>query len=305
MTTKSVYTAKVIEEQKNYLVVDTPIGNVKTTVLGKQKKKKRRICTGDIVEMEIINFDSLEGVIRSVAPRKSYLPRPPIANIDQIIFINTFISPSLDLNTLDRYLFTAAVYDIKSVLVFNKTDLLTSQQTDELKKVTDTYTRIGYEVIFTSAKKGSGLNHITTLCTSKLSALTGLSGVGKSSLLSRIFPDQIFRTGEVSGTTGRGTHTTTHTSLTALQSGGYIADTPGFAFIEIPQVDENSVVNCFPEIADKTGECRFNDCKHEKEPGCAVKELVNSGTIAHWRHKHYLKIRKEMEERKKQNWKSV
>jgi ribosome biogenesis GTPase len=285
---------RVIEEQKNYFIVDTVNGQLRATTRGVLKKDNKRICVGDFVECEIINSDTLEAQILSIHDRTGFLKRPPIANLSQVICVCTVKEPPLNLEAVDRFLFCAAAFGLSPVMVFNKFDLITPVETPELDKISGEYRRIGFRVINTSAVTGLGITELTNLCRDKISAFTGLSGVGKSALMNRIFPEKEFRVGLVSGAKGRGTHTTTTVSLIPLPQGGYIADTPGLAFVDLPQADENTVASHFPELEKLSGKCRFNNCIHRNEPGCTVKEMVAAGEIAAWRVEHYLKIYDEM-----------
>jgi len=269
---------------------------VKGTLLN---KKKFRISAGDSVRVQIINRDSAEGVICEAAERVSFLPRPPLANLSQVVFVNCFKHPSLDTEAVDRFLFSSAVYGIDAVIVFNKTDLLGDAETAELAETERRYKDVGYKILRTSVPARQGVAELIELCRNKTSAFTGLSGVGKSSLLSLIFPDSEFKTNDVSGARGRGTHTTTHIELLTLDENSFIADTPGFAFVDVPAVDEDSVAEYFPEIKNAVGQCRFNNCVHDAEPGCKIVELVDKGEIADWRREHYLKIYREMVKRRK------
>ena len=287
-------TGRVIEEQKNYFIVDTPQGAVKAKLKGTLKLARKKICTGDTVDLEIINLDSLEGIISLVHKRTSLLPRPAIANLTQVAFILSLKEPSLDFEALNRLLFSAEVYQISSMLVFNKVDLLDSEDMLELEKIIEAYQEIGYKIIKTSALTNSGLDELVNLCTNQISAFTGPSGVGKSTLLSRMFPEKVFRIGAVSGPLGRGTHTTTNVSLLRLKEDSYVADTPGISFINIPTVPEEDVVTYFPELERRIGQCRFNNCIHDGEPGCVIQELADKNEIMSMRREYYLKIYREM-----------
>jgi len=231
---KASESGTVVEERKNYYIVATPrFGRLRCTVKGALlNKKKFRVSAGDSVEVRVINEDSSEGVICEVAERKSFLPRPPLANLSQVVFINCFKQPNLDTEAVDRFLFSSTVYGIDAVIVFNKTDLLSDAETAELAAVERYYREIGYKILHTSVSRKSGISDIVDICRRKTSAFTGLSGVGKSSLLSLIFPDFEFKTNGVSGARGRGTHTTTHINLLTLDENSFIADTPGFAFVD-------------------------------------------------------------------------
>jgi ribosome biogenesis GTPase len=301
MPEEQTFTGTVAEEQKNYYMVSVPrLGQLRCTVKGTLlNKKKTRISAGDSVGVSVTNRDSAEGVICSVAERKNFLPRPPLANLSQVILINSFKQPELNTEAIDRFLFSSAAYGIDAVIVFNKADLPDAGEISELEAVERRYRNIGYETLRTSVPLKQGIAELINVCRGKTSAFTGLSGVGKSSLLSLIFPDAEFKTGAVSGARGKGTHTTTHIKLLTLDENSFIADTPGFAFVDLPAVDEDSVAEYFPEIRDVVGKCRFNNCVHDAEPGCAVAELVERGEIAAWRREHYLKIYRETAKRRR------
>ena len=289
----------ITEEQKNYYIVSTPQGGVRCTVKGVLLKKRVRMCTGDSVRVNITNTDTAEGIICEIDERRSFLPRPPLANLSQVIFVNCYKRPPLNTEAVDRFLFTAAVYGIEAVIVFNKMDLLNADDIRELEEIERYYEDTGYKFIHTSVPNGQGINELIDLCRGKTSAFTGLSGVGKSSLLSLIFPGTEFNTNEVSGTSGRGIHTTTHIKLLPFDADTFIADTPGFAFVDVPTVPEETVAAHFPEIERLIGNCRFNNCIHDAEPGCKVIELLEAGKIAAFRHEHYLKIYYEMVKRRR------
>jgi ribosome biogenesis GTPase len=288
------FTGRLIEEQKNYFVVNTEAGRVRAVLKGTLKKERLRALVGDIVDLELTNNDTLEGIITNIHKRISSLERPPISNITQIAFITAFNQPPIDLEALDRYLFSAEANELHSIIVFNKIDLLDSKDFSELQQLASVYTKAGYKAFFTSANSGEGLDKLIECCRNELTAFAGLSGVGKSSLLQKIFPEREFRIGNLSGATGRGSHTTTNAALLMLDKDSFIADTPGHSFVNIPAIPEDSASACFPEIAKQTGNCRFNNCLHDNEPGCAVQSLVNEGEIAEFRKEHYLKIYKEL-----------
>ena len=291
---------RIVQEEKNYFIIDTARGTLRAATRGLLKKDSKRICVGDMVDCEVTNSDTAEGIIVSIHERTSYLNRPPVANLTQVILVCTVKEPPLDLEATDRFLVCASAYGLAPALVFNKNDRLTDAEQGPLGTITAVYRRCGYTAIITSASTGSGLDELMGICAGRVSAFAGLSGVGKSALLSKIFPDLAFRLGEVSGTSGRGTHTTTCVTLLPLPNGGYIADTPGLAFVDLPLVPEEDIAGYFPELEQQIGRCRFNNCIHENEPGCRVRELVDAGEIAAWRVEHYLKMFKEMKTRRRQ-----
>jgi len=290
---------RIVQEEKNYFIIDTARGTLRAATRGLLKKDSKRICVGDMVDCEVTNMDTREGIILAIHERASYLNRPPIANLTQVILVCTVKEPPLDLEATDRFLVCACAYGLAPALVFNKSDRLTDAEQAPLDKITAVYRRCGYTAIITSASTGSGLEELMGICAGRVSAFAGLSGVGKSALLSKIFPDRTFRLGEVSGPSGRGTHTTTCVTLLPLPNGGYLADTPGLAFVDLPLVPEEDIAGYFPELEKQIGRCRFNNCIHENEPGCRVRELVDKGEIAAWRVEHYLAIFKEMRERRR------
>jgi ribosome biogenesis GTPase len=292
-------TGRVIEEQKNYYSIDTPEGPLRAATRGLLKKDRNRICVGDMVECDVTNADTAEGVITEIHERTTFLNRPPLANLSQVIIVCTVREPPLDLAATDRFLVCVSAYGLRPVLVFNKNDRLTPAEQASLEQTIAVYRQCGYTVLVTSACTGSGLQELMAVCAGRVSAFAGPSGVGKSALLQRIFPDRAFRIGDVSGPAGRGTHTTTCVTLLPLANGGYVADTPGLSFVDLPLVPEEDVAGYFPELAALVGRCRFNNCIHDSEPGCRVRELIDKGHVAPWRVEHYLAMYREMRTRRR------
>jgi ribosome biogenesis GTPase len=292
---------RVIEEQKNYFVVDTSLGEVQATTKGVLKKDRKKICVGDIVDLEVIDNEQRIGIIHGVHERTSYLKRPSLANLSRVFLITTFKEPALDLEGVDRFLVNASIHQFMPIIIFNKIDLLSDVERPAFDALLTSYQQSGYTIITVSALTGDHFNEVLAACTGHLSVFAGLSGVGKSKLLSRILPTRDLRIGDVSGVTGRGTHTTTNVTLMPLPRPyeGYIADTPGFSFVELPLVPEEEVATFFPELERCIGSCKFNNCLHDNEPGCYVRALVEKGEISPWRVEHYLKIYREMKERRR------
>ena len=293
-------TGRIIEERKTYYLVDSPDGPVRATIRGVLKKDKKRVCVGDMVDCQVTNTDTREGQILKILPRSRFLKRPPLVNIDQVLLVCTFIEPPFDFEAIDRFLVCAGAYELYQIIVFNKCDTMAPPGHPPFQTIINTFRAIGYPVLLTSAVTGEGIDGLTALCKGHVSAFAGLSGVGKSALLSKIFPDRDFKVGELSDMNGRGTHTTTHVSLVPLSGGGYIADTPGLSYVDLPLVPEEDVATYFPELDRQIGNCKFNNCIHDNEPGCRVRELVEAGEIAPWRVEHYLKIYQEMKSRRRE-----
>ncbi len=291
-------TGIVIEEQKNYVVVDAAGKTVRATISGALRKNRARPYVGDVVDVSEINADSADGVVLAVHPRKNVLKRPAVANMDQALLVCTIKEPPLDLAGLDRFLLNVAHSSLDSILVINKCDILNDHDRATAHAYIAVYESLGCRVITTSALTGQNIDTLLALCQSKCSFFAGLSGVGKSSLLMRIFPGKTFRTNHLSAQSGRGVHTTTATSLLRLPEGGYIADTPGYSFVTLPALNADDLRFYFPEIEQRGDTCRFHDCQHLDEPSCAVKEAVEAGSIARWRYENYLSFYDELSGRK-------
>jgi ribosome biogenesis GTPase len=286
---------RIIEEQKNYYYVDTAGGVIQASLRG--TLRSARPCVGDKVDIGITNGDTHEGLIRAIHRRKNFLPRPPLANMDQMVLMATLTDPQLDTEALDRFLFFSGCMEVTALILFNKVELLDDSGREELGKLIGVYRAAGYQALEISAITGKNVAQAVQACEGRLSFLAGASGVGKTTLLARLFPLRELRTAGLSRQTRRGVHTTTSISLLKLSCGGYIADTPGFSLIELPVIPYRTVMSYFPDMACCHGLCRFNDCAHDNEPGCAVKNMVAEGKIAQFRYDHYLKIFHEMKQR--------
>lgn len=257
---------------------------------GKFKEQKIRPIVGDIVEYRQII--SNEGVIENIYNRKNELPRPKIANVDQVIVVTTLKSPETPLKILDRYLVLVENEKLPAIIVLNKTDLLTEK---EITSFLDTYSGI-YPVIVTSAKTKLGINKLKELLKGKISTMAGMSGVGKSSLLNAINPGLSLRVNGISKKLDRGRHTTTVIELLHFDFGGWIADTPGFANLDISHIELKKLKHLFPEFDNFS--CLFPDCNHIDEPGCGVKKAVEENKIKNSRYQSYVSIYKELLEGK-------
>jgi len=293
---------RVIQEQKNYYLVDiSQNAPVRAVLKGVAKNKHKRIAAGDFVEVELFDGVGETAVIRGVLDRNNELSKPVIANIDNIFFVNCFIEPALSPLYIDKFLFCAAAKKINAVLIFNKTDILSKTQLVELQNYAKIYEKIGFKVLFTSINDKKTIDDIKNIAKDKISVFAGQSGVGKSSIMQVLFPDEYFAVSELSQNLLRGKNTTSHTSLIRLDDGGYVADTPGFSVFETSAVAPKFVCAHFDDFVKvlQNKPCRFSDCSHRNEPDCRIKNAVESGEIVKSRYESYLAIYDDMSEKSK------
>lgn len=250
------------------------------------KKTKQSVFVGDFVEFE-------NDAITKILPRNNYIPRPSVANVDRIIIISAVKEPDLNFSQLNRYISFAKYYGIEAVLCFNKNDL--SFDDKVIEKVFSIYEPLGYDILFTSALEGLGIEEFKRLLKGKTSVLCGLSGVGKSSLINQVSGLNL-RTKEVSEKTQRGTHTTRHCEIITINKNTRIIDTPGFSNLKFDFILPHDVDKLFPEINKYRENCKFQDCLHINETGCAVQE--NLDKIDETRYKSYLEFVEEAKEYK-------
>jgi ribosome biogenesis GTPase len=269
-----------------------------------------RISLREVLEDDIVRH---EGVIEEVLPRSHVfsrqMPSPEgrrargdqlpdrekviIANPDQVVFVFACAEPAPRLKMLDRFLVIAEKTGIPALICANKTDLVSRREARDLFGI---YEAIGYPVFYTSALDDRGLKPLRRALEGRISALTGPSGVGKSSLLNALQPGLGLSVKTVSEATTKGRHTTVSSEMFPLDGGGYVADTPGIRAIGLFNVEPSELDGYFVEISPYIGQCRFNDCRHLDEPGCAVVEAVKRGDIWYERYESYLRLREEAEE---------
>ena len=228
-----------------------------------------------------------KGRIDVVEERKNFFIRPAVANIDTLVFIAANVNPVTDPFLVDRFSVIAAEAGCELVVCVNKTDL------DPGDALFEIFTKAGFPVVRTSAETGAGVGELLSRLRGKVSAFSGNSGVGKSSILNALLPDAHIKTAEVSDKLGRGKHTTRHVELYRLPGDTYIADTPGFASLDVTMTNvilKEQLQYDFPEFAPCLGRCRFPDCAHLKEPGCAVTAAVEAGEIGQTRYRSYVRL---------------
>ena len=260
------------------------------------------VAVGDRVQVEDKGGDA--PVVGDIEPRRNYIIRRSsnlskefqiiAANLDQAVLVATLTNPETSTTFIDRFLATAEAYQVPAVLAFNKIDLLdTDEWRSRLDGLKTLYESIGYPVITMSAATGEGADALRAQLAGKMSLLSGNSGVGKSSIINLLVPDAHVRVGDVSHTHHKGMHTTTFSELLDLPGGGAIIDTPGVKAFGTIDFERAEVAHYFPEIFRISDDCRFNNCTHTHEPGCAVLEAVEQGKIAPSRFTSYLSILEE------------
>ncbi len=262
-------------------------------------KHTNPITVGDYVNFEIEPGQET-GIIDSIEPRKNYIIRKAsnlskqthiiASNLDQAILVTTIAFPQTSLGFIDRFLLTAEAYHIPAIIVFNKCDLCTDELEAVLEDSIKLYEKVGYTCIKTSAKTGEGLETLRDLLKDKTTLLTGHSGVGKSTLLNKLDSKLNLKTGALSNYHLKGQHTTTFAEMLELSNGGFIIDTPGIREFGIIDIEDAELSHYFKEMKPLIGTCKFNNCLHKDEPGCAVQAAVEKGMITTERYHSYLGI---------------
>jgi ribosome biogenesis GTPase len=245
-----------------------------------------------------------DGIIASIQPRHSVLERPdrrghlkPLAaNFDQLVVVAA-APPGFDPSLIDRYFVAAEHLGVQPLLVINKADLLYGDSTQEAERLTERYQVLGYASCYASSETEHGMQALNALLAGRTSILVGQSGVGKSSIANRLLPDREIRVGALSESSGLGSHTTTTTILYALPEGGRLIDSPGVREFPLEHLEGPQIAAGFREISEVAEQCRFHNCSHAVEPGCAVRAAVDSGSIHEARYRNYLQLLEERREK--------
>lgn len=283
----------VVKAHGGYCFVHDGAGIRQCTLRGKLKARGR-VIAGDRVVVRILSGN--RGVVEEVRPRRTVLSRPSIANVDQAVVVVSFREPAPALNLLDRILVHCEAAGLDCVICVNKVDLAGPEQPEETW--IQVYRDAGYPTLITSALTGAGVEGLRAFLAGRITVLTGPSGAGKSSLANAVQPGLNLRTGEISPKLKRGRHVTRHVELLSLDGGGWLADTPGFSVLHLGGIARGELAGLFPDFG-RAGSCRFTDCLHYREPGCAIR---TGGGIARFRYAHYLEFLREIvawEEREK------
>ena len=272
-----------------FYYVDTGSEVLTCRARGKFRKEGISPLVGDRVEVR--ELGNGEGFVEAILPRKNAFSRPAVANIDQLVVIASGAIPKTDPFLIDRVAAIAALKGCSVMVLLNKCDL---DCADALYAI---YAAAGFPTLRVSAETGEGLDALVPLISGKLSAFTGNSGVGKSSILNALDPEFHLKTGEISTALGRGRHTTRHVELFRLSCGAEVVDSPGFSSFETEELDlelKRRLPETFREFRPYLGQCRFLDCSHTKEKGCAVLAALKAGEIQPSRHKSYLRLYEEL-----------
>ena len=275
---------RIVRSLSGFYDVQTSEGLVTCRARGILRKEGSSPLTGDLVE---ISVEKGRGMVEKILPRKNRFIRPAVANVDALVVFAANVNPVTEPFLIDRVAAIAGDQNVPVFLCVNKCDL------DPAMDLVRIYEHAGFPVIRTSAETGEGVEALRALLEGKLTAFTGNSGVGKSSILNRLAPGLNLETGEVSEKLGRGRHTTRHVELYRLGENTYVADTPGFSSFDTDQMElilKENLQYAFPDFGDYLGKCRFDDCSHRKEPDCAVRRAVEAGEIEKSRYESYLKL---------------
>ena len=277
-------TGRILRSISGFYDVQTPVGLITCRGRGTLRRGGESPLTGDLVE---ITVEKGKGMVDRILPRKNAFVRPAVANVDGLVVfaanVNTVTEPFL----IDRVAAIAGDQDVPVYIIVNKCDL---DPGEDLLRI---YRNAGFHVIQSSAETGEGVEELRQVLKGKLTAFTGNSGVGKSSILNALCPELGLSTGEVSEKLGRGRHTTRHVELYRLDEDTYVADTPGFSSFDTDQMDvilKENLQYAFPDFEPYLGKCQFHDCSHRKEPGCAVTAALAAGEIEETRYDSYLRL---------------
>lgn len=308
----------VIKSISGFFTVRTDDGEDFVCKLPGKLKRERSltdiVALGDRVTFTY-NPNEENGIIESIHERRNVLSRSRpsahnrqwktdkeqvlVANVDQVVFVFAIRKPTTSVRKLDRLLVVTEKEEMPAVICINKIDLGTEAEADEKFGI---YKKIGYDVVYTSAKTNQGIDELRQLLTDNVSVFAGSSGVGKSTLLNAIQPGLGLRTNQVSDATGKGLHTTRYGELFELEFGGWVADTPGIRGWALFDIEPEELDGYFREIEPFVADCQFSDCSHRNEPGCSVRQAVEKGEISAERFDSYLRLREEHESLLEEPW---
>ena len=277
-------TGRIVRSISGFYDVQVSDRVISCRARGILRKEGNSPLTGDMVE---ITVERGKGMVEKILPRKNSFVRPAVANVDALVVFAANVNPVTEPFLIDRVAAIAGDQGVAVYICVNKSDL------DPAVDLVRIYENAGFPVIRASAETGQGVEELRELLRGKLTAFTGNTGVGKSSMLNKLCPELGLATGEVSEKLGRGRHTTRHVELYRMDEDTYVADTPGFSSFDTDQMDvilKENLQYAFPDLAPFAGECQFHDCSHRKEPGCAVRAAMEAGKLERTRYESYLKL---------------
>ena len=282
MTEKTI--GRIVRSLSGFYDVQTEKAVITCRGRGSLRKNNDTPLTGDMVE---ITVEGGKGMVERILPRKNRFIRPAVANMDALVVFAANVNPVTEPYLIDRVAAIAGDQEVQVIICINKCDM---DPAVDLRKI---YQNAGFSVISASAETGEGVEQLRALLMGKFTAFTGNTGVGKSSMLNRLCPELNLPTGEVSQKLGRGRHTTRHVELFAIAPDTYVADTPGFASFDTEQMDvilKDNLQYALGDFAPYIGDCQFHDCTHRAEPGCAVRQAVETGKLEKTRYDSYLRL---------------
>ena len=277
-------TGRILRSLSGFYDVSTPAGLITCRARGILRKEGNTPLTGDMVE---ITEEKGKGMIEKILPRKNSFIRPAVANIDALVVFAANVNPVTEPFLIDRVAAIAGDREVPVYLCVNKCDL------DPGMDLARIYRNAGFPVFCASAETGEGVEELRQAIRGKLTAFTGNSGVGKSSMLNRLCPQLQLPVGEVSDKLGRGRHTTRHVQLYKVEEETFVADTPGFSSFDTDQMEvilKENLQYAFPDFGPYIGRCQFHDCSHRAEPGCAVTAALAQGELERTRYESYLRL---------------
>ncbi len=281
----------IIKGIGGFYYIKTANGIIECRARGIFRKENITPLVGDSVKIKLSSED--KGVIEEILPRKNSLIRPPVANVSQAAVVFATENPKPNLLVIDKFISVCEFCGLEILICINKTDLNSGEDYERI------YKNAGFDVLCLSAAKNINIDVLKERLKDKITVFAGNSGVGKSSLLNAVLNEEIFETGEVSEKVERGRHTTRHSELLPLSDGGYIIDTPGFSSFDISQIPYGELHLYFREFEEINKPCKFLDCSHTVEKGCAVLEAVNCGKIDKIRHENYVTLYNELKNMRK------
>lgn len=293
----AVYSGKILKGIGGFYYVKTSLGVIECRARGLFRNKSVMPYVGDNVGIEM--SDDGTGYVTSIDTRKNFFIRPPIANVDLLLIVVAMANPSPDLMFLDKMLIQAEVSDVDVLIVFNKSDLADKCVDNPYE---DIYKKLGYKVYTTSTYTGDGISELKSAIRGKVISVCGFSGVGKSSLLNSILGEDGLQVGEISKKLSRGKHTTREVSLIEYGDGSYLADTPGFSSLALPDsVTKDNLKDYFIEFENFANDCKFADCVHTSSKFCGVCSALSNGEISDSRYNNYINLYELLKEKKE--WK--